>query len=76
MVADVREDTITNKRDWSRRWESNPAHALIWSFAVYKTARAPYTSPGLSRFARVSNLAYEWHEHLLVYHRFTAHLAV
>lgn len=27
------------------RWESNPAHALIWSEAVYKSAGAPYTTP-------------------------------
>ena len=48
---------------WSRRWESNPVHALIWSFAVYKAARAPYTSPGHSGLG----LAYEWHELWLVY---------
>jgi hypothetical protein len=27
------------------RWESDPAHALIWSEAVYKSAGAPYTTP-------------------------------
>ena len=63
MGGDEREEIAANKSGWSRRWESNPAHALIWSFAVYKTARAPYTSPGLARFARVARLAYEWHEH-------------
>jgi len=47
---------------WSRRWESNPVYALIWSFAVYKAARGPYTSPG--HFARCAcrGLSYERHE--------------